>query len=104
MPINIKEFYNALSAKDRAEVDKMAARYVEEEMTLRELRKARRMTQKKIAKSLKTGQEGVSRLEKRSDLLVSTLRSTVAAMGGDLSLVATFPDRAPVVITQIGDL
>jgi hypothetical protein len=45
----------------------------------------------------------VSRLEKRSDLLLSTLRKTVEAMGGSLSLVAEFPDRDPVVLSGIAD-
>src|ERR1700691_4543814 len=48
-------------------------------------------------------QDSVSRLEKRSDLLLSTLRKTVKAMGGDVRIVAEFPDRAPVVLSGIAD-
>ena len=70
-------------------------------MTLRELRKARKLTQVRLASRLGITQDGVSRLEKRSDLLLSTLRETVEAMGGNLSLVAQFPDRAPVVLSGI---
>jgi len=70
-------------------------------MTLRELRHARKLTQVKMAKTLGVTQDSVSRLEKRSDLLLSTLRKTVEAMGGNLSLVAEFPDRAPVVLSGI---
>ena len=70
-------------------------------MTLRELRKARKLTQVRLASRLGITQDGVSRLEKRSDLLLSTLRETVEAMGGNLSLVAQFPDRAPVVLAGI---
>jgi hypothetical protein len=54
-----------------------------------------------MAKKLGITQDSVSRLEKRSDLLLSTLRKTVEAMGGNLSLVAEFPDRAPVVLSGI---
>jgi hypothetical protein len=54
-----------------------------------------------MAKTLGITQDGVSRLEKRSDLLLSTLRKTVEAMGGKLSLVAEFPDRPPVVLSSI---
>jgi hypothetical protein len=54
-----------------------------------------------MAKTLGVTQDSVSRLEKRSDLLLSTLRNTVEAMGGNLSLVAEFPDRAPVILTGI---
>jgi len=57
----------------------------------------------RMAKALGITQDGVSRLEKRSDLLLSTLRKSVQAMGGTLSLVAEFPDRDPVVLSGIAD-
>ena len=69
---------------------------VAEEMSLRELRKARQFTQAHLALELGISQDGISRLEQRSDLLLSTLRKTVEAMGGSMSLIARFPDRAPV--------
>jgi transcriptional regulator with XRE-family HTH domain len=72
-------------------------------MTLRELRYARKLTQVRMAKTLAIAQDNVSRLEKRSNLLLSTLRKTVRAMGGNLSLVAEFPDRAPVVLCGIAE-
>ncbi len=64
------------------------------------LRRARKLTQTHMAKTLGISQDNVSRLEKRSNLLLSTLRKTIEAMGGNLSLVAKFP-RAPVVLTGI---
>jgi transcriptional regulator with XRE-family HTH domain len=85
----------------RKRVDELAAKLIAEEMTLRQLRKARKLTQQKLAKTLHIGQEGVSRLEKRSDLLISTLRGYVKAMGGSLSLVAEFPDSGAVVLSGI---
>jgi transcriptional regulator with XRE-family HTH domain len=72
-------------------------------MTLQELRQARKLTRVRMAKALGITQDGVSRLEKRSDLLLSTLRKFVQAMGGTLSLVAEFPDRDPVVLSGIAD-
>ena len=51
-----------------------------------------------VAEVLGVGQESVSRLEKRSDLLLSTLRGYVKAMGGELRLVAEFPNRPPVLL------
>ena len=54
-----------------------------------------------MAKILGITQDSVSRLEKRSDLLLSTLRKTVQAMGGKLSLVAEFHDHALVVLSGI---
>jgi predicted transcriptional regulator len=67
-------------------------------MTLAEVRKERRVTQTKMAKELGIGQMQISRLERRKDPRLSTMERTVAAMGGRLMLIATFPDQEPVVI------
>ena len=80
-----------------------AAQFIAEEMTLQELRRARKLTQVRMAKQLGIGQDGVSKLEKRADLMISTLRKTVEAMGGSLSLVAEFPDREPVILSGIAE-
>jgi DNA-binding XRE family transcriptional regulator len=101
MPTNVDDIIKTLSAAQRKKVEARAAQLIAEEMTLRELRHARRLTQVRMAKALGITQDSVSRLEKRSDLLLSTLRKTVEAMGGNLSLVAEFPDRAPVVLSGI---
>ena len=101
MPITLKDKMKELSLAQRKKVEARAAELIAEEMTLRELRHARKLTQVKMAKTLGVTQDSVSRLEKRSDLLLFTLRKTVEAMGGNLSLVAEFPDRAPVVLTGI---
>ena len=85
----------------RKRVEARAAALIAEQMTLQELRQARKLTQVRLAKTLGISQDGVSRLEKRSDLLLSTLRKSVEAMGGNLSLVAEFPDREPVVLSSI---
>jgi DNA-binding XRE family transcriptional regulator len=98
---NLDQKMNALSVSRRKKIAARAAELVAEEMTLQELRRARKVTQVRIAKELGIRQEGVSRLEKRSDLLLSTLRKAVRAMGGDLQLVAAFPDREPVVLSGI---
>lgn len=71
--------------------------------TLKELRKTAGLTQEDLAATLHVGQDTISRLEKRSDLLLSTLRHYVASIGGELALVATFPDRPAVVIDHLGD-
>ena len=103
MPITLKAKMKGLSLAECKKVEARAAELIAEEMTLRELRHARKLTQKKMAKTLGVTQDSVSRLEKRSDLLLSTLRKTVEAMGGNLSLVAEFPDRAPVVLSGIAE-
>jgi transcriptional regulator with XRE-family HTH domain len=81
-----------------------AAEIIAEELTLQELRKAHRMTQERLAETLNVGQEQISRLEKRSDLLLSTLRSYIEAMGGKLTIIAEFPEGKPVVLAGIGSL
>ena len=101
MPISVDDKIKKLSPVQRKKVEARAAQLIAEEMTLRELRHARKLTQVRMAKTLGITQDSVSRLEKRSDLLLSTLRKTVEAMGGNLSLVAEFPDRAPVVLSGI---
>jgi transcriptional regulator with XRE-family HTH domain len=86
---------------------KIAARtqaLLAEEMTLRDLRKAQKLTQEQMAVALNIGQDSVSRIEKRSDFLLSTLRTYVDAMGGSLELVVRFPDRAPVSLSSLGDI
>ena len=101
MAVDVDDKIRKLSTTQRKKVEVRAAELIAEEMTLRELRKARKLTQVRLASRLGITQDGVSRLEKRCDLLLSTLRETVEAMGGNLSLVAQFPDRAPVVLSGI---
>ena len=62
------------------------------EMQLQELRKSRDVTQVDLAKLMKVEQAAVSKLERREDMYVSTLRDYVRALGGELKLVASFPD------------
>ena len=102
-PLNVDDKIKKLNPDQRKKVEARAADLMAEEMTLRELRHARKLTQVRIAKKLGITQDSVSRLEKRSNLLLSTLRKTVEAMGGTLSLVAEFPDRAPVVLSGIAE-
>jgi DNA-binding XRE family transcriptional regulator len=104
MAKSLNEKLAGLDAKRRKKVEARTAELVAEEMSLRDLRKARARTQVKLAKALGIKQEGVSRIERRSDLMISTLRSYIEAMGGELSLVAQFPDRPPIEVSGIGDL
>jgi DNA-binding XRE family transcriptional regulator len=85
-------------------VEARAQELIAEELTLQDLRKAQKLTQEQMASVLNIGQDSISRLEKRSDMMLSTMRSYVEAMGGSLELVARFPKRAPVIITSMKDL
>ena len=62
------------------------------EMPLQELRKARGLSQKILAEALHIQQPAIAKLEKRTDMYISTLRSHIEAMGGNLEVVARFPD------------
>ncbi|MFZ3202215.1 MAG: helix-turn-helix domain-containing protein [Candidatus Acidiferrales bacterium] len=101
MPVNVNEIIRKLNPAERKKVEARAAELIAEEMSLRDLRKARKLTQARVAKALGVTQDSVSRLEKRSDLLLSTLRKTVKAMGGSVRIIAEFPDRAPVTLAEI---
>ena len=97
----LTERLDQLPLARRKKVEQRARALIAEEMSLQDLRKARKQTQVRVAKKLGINQENVSRIEKRSDLLISTLSSYVEAMGGKLSLVAEFPDRPPITLTGI---
>ena len=88
----------ALPAERRERFDQRAV----ELATLKDLRTAAKQTQEDLAAALGVGQDTISRLEKRSDMLLSTLRHYVESMGGKLELVAQFPNRPPVVIEHLG--
>lgn len=103
MTVNVNDKIKKLQPAQRKTVEARATKLIAEEMTLRELRHARKLTQVRMSKALGITQDSVSRLEKRSDLLLSTLRKTIKAMGGDLSLVAEFHDRPPVVLSGIAE-
>ncbi|AMY12493.1 hypothetical protein LuPra_05769 [Luteitalea pratensis] len=81
---NIAHLRKGLSPGRKRKVAARAATIVAEDCSLLELRRAHKLTQQKMAEVLGIGQDGVSRLEQRSDLLISTLRDYVEAMGGKL--------------------
>ncbi|MEE8393708.1 MAG: transcriptional regulator [Rhodospirillales bacterium] len=104
MAKTLDQMLEMLSAQERKEIKARTRELIAEELTLHDLRKALDKTQVSVAKKLRTGQDSVSRLEKRSDLLLSTLRGYIEAMGGSLELMARFPDRPPVRLTGFADL
>ncbi len=87
-------------ARTRAE---SKARAMLAEMPLNELRQARGLSQKMLAEVLHVQQPSIAKLEKRADMYISTLRSHIEAMGGELEVVARFPDGA-VKISNFSEL
>ena len=88
---------------ERREANRLAAQQMMAEMPLEGLRSARNITQTHLASLLRITQASVSKMEKRTDMYVSTLRSFVQAMGGELEIRAIFPDGA-VKIDQFSAL
>jgi ribosome-binding protein aMBF1 (putative translation factor) len=73
------------------------------EMPLQELRQARQMSQDRLAEILDTKQANISRIERRTDMYISTLRSYIEAMGGELDIIARFPE-GEVHVTQFSEI
>lgn len=99
MAKKLDEMMAVLPAKRRAKIELRAR----ELTTLKELRQAVEQTQEDLAATLGVGQDTISRLEQRSDMLLSTLRRYIESMGGTLDLVAQFPNRPAVIIDRIGN-
>jgi transcriptional regulator with XRE-family HTH domain len=102
MTVSLEEMLAEESEESRARI-RVLADEMRAEMNLREVRRLRKLTQARLSKKLKIGQEGVSRIEKRTDLYISTLRSYVEGVGGKLKLVVELPDRPPVILSGLGE-
>jgi DNA-binding Xre family transcriptional regulator len=90
--------------KDRQEkIACLTKELISEEMTLRELRKLRKKTQVEIASLLGIKQENVSRLERRNNIHLSTLKEYIHAIGGKLHLIVEFPDQEPISLLDKED-
>ena len=97
------DILSELPEEDLISVEKRGKELYNNYLTLQELRKARVLTQERLAGILNVRQENISRLEKRSDLMLSTLKSYVSAMGGELKLVVEFPGKPPIVLKGFED-
>jgi DNA-binding XRE family transcriptional regulator len=104
MAIPFDEVIATLPIEEQEAIERRTQELIAEYMTLQDLRKARHLTQEQMAQFLGVRQDSISKLEKRTDLLLSTIRSYVEAMGGKLELRAEFPDRPPVVLKGLADL
>jgi transcriptional regulator with XRE-family HTH domain len=75
----------------RAEAKQLFGQHLKQ-MPLHELREARQLSQESLAKALNINQAAVSKVERRTDMYISTLRDYIRAMGGELEIIARFPD------------
>ena len=104
MAIRLEDYLARLPEEERRKIEECGAELIEEEATLRQLRKAREQSQEELARTLGVKQAAVSKLERRTDMYISTLRGLIEAMGGTLEIVARFPGHPPVRITQFESL
>ena len=102
--VTLEQILASMPEAERIKVKARADELFAEEISLQSLRKARQLTQSALADQLGIKQENVSRIEKRTDILLSTLTKYVEGMGGKLRLVAEFPDSPPITLAGIQDL
>lgn len=100
----LQKRWDSLSDERKKRIQDRAHKLEQEYLTLQELRKAHELTQEHMAKVLNVRQESISKLENRSDMMLSTLRGYIEAMGGELNLVVSFPDQAPIKLSGLLDL
>jgi uncharacterized protein YlxW (UPF0749 family) len=100
MKKTLNDYLNALPPDSLERVNARVAEIQAEEKTLQELRKALAQSQQVIAKRMRVKQAEISKMERRTDMLISTLTGFVQAMGGTLEITAKFPNSNPVKITQ----
>ena len=96
------KLYDAMPPAARQEVQSRVKKMLAD-MPLNELRQARGLSQKKLAEKLHIQQPAVAKMEKRTDMYLSTLRSHIEAMGGELDVIARFPDGS-VRISNFSEL
>lgn len=104
MAKSLDQVMKTVPATRREKIEQRSQQLIQEQMTLQELRRALNLTQEVMAELLDMNQANVSKVEKRADMLISTLRGYVEAMGGSLELVARLPGQNPVRLEGFGDL
>ncbi len=104
MGVAFEKFMERFTAEERGEIEAQAQMLVAEEMSLREMRQALGKTQAQLARKLKKPQATVSRMERQSDMLISTLDKVVHALGGRVRILAELPGRKPLLLTGLADL
>ncbi len=98
MARTLEQVVASMPKKQQKRIAKRFQKMKAEYLALQDLRKAMELTQEEVAAELNMRQGNLSRLEKRSDLMISTLRKYIEAMGGKLNIIAEFPNRPPVNI------
>jgi DNA-binding XRE family transcriptional regulator len=100
----LDEMMDVLPRQRRARIDARYRQLKDEVESLKELRKAVGKAQADIAASLKIKQPSVSKIEKQTDMYISTLRSYVEAIGGELDIVVRLPARRAMRLRRLGEV
>ncbi len=104
MATTLDDIIKSLPPERQAKIEHLTAELVEEVATLRELRKKQKLTQADIAQYLGIKQENVSRLERRNNIHLSTLKDYIHALGGKLHLIVEFPNQEPIEIKDVENI
>jgi transcriptional regulator with XRE-family HTH domain len=100
----VSEIIASLPQEDQQRIEEEFQRLKQEVESLRELRRATGKAQADIAAALRIKQPSVSKIERQADMYISTLRSYVEAIGGELELTVRLPSRPPLRLRQLGDI
>jgi transcriptional regulator with XRE-family HTH domain len=101
--INAKGYTAKLTPAEQKTIRAQAEEPIAEEMKLAQLREALERSQAEVAEKCGVKQAAISRLERRTDMRISTLRNLVEAMGGNLRILIDFQDRAPIRLSQFDE-
>ena len=99
-----RDYLSTLPEDQQKEIADLTSTLIRREATLQKLREARERSQVEIAQKLGVNQAAVSKMERRADMYISTLRKLIEAMGGELEIIARFPDQREVRITQFNKM
>ena len=100
----LQKIWDDLPEERKDRIQERARQKIAEYRTLQQLRKEAGLTQARISEKLNMPQSNVSRLEKNSDMLLSTLQGYIEAIGGKLNLTVELPNSPPIPLTGLGDL
>jgi transcriptional regulator with XRE-family HTH domain len=99
----LQDIWEELPEERQQKIENRFQQRLQEYQTLQELRNALELTQEDVAQSLEIHQVNVSKMERRSDLKLSTLREYLSALGGELRLIVDFPGKPSVLIQGLGE-
>lgn len=100
----LQNIWDNLPEERKKNIEARTADRIEAYRNLQALRSAAGLTQAKVSEALNISQGNVSRLEKNSDMLLSTLQKYVEAIGGKLNLTVELPNHPPITLKGLGDL